>query len=135
MDSLWRPPPIPCEQVKWDLPYKGVAELTVVEGDKVKFTWNTKKATLKHDVFQLTGAASFKNCAVTNKTGTALTKALQKSSFTTKALAPGTYYYTCSVSGHCAAKQKVKVNVVSARAGPLSWSGVRVPSTQLIEWN
>lgn len=103
-------------QIFWDSPYKGPAELIIADGDKLTFAWNTKSASKKNDVFQVTSAANFKNCVTNNKTGKSQTKQIPAGTFTTQALTPGTKYYTSTVAGRCSSKQKVKVNVVSALA-------------------
>lgn len=104
-------------QIAWDLPYKGPAEVTVATGDRLAFTWDTKKATVKNDVFEVAKAADFKNCLANNRTGKGLTKQLSNLTYTTPAFTiPGTKYITSSAGNRCASKQKLKVNIVSALA-------------------
>jgi len=94
--------------------------LSVIVGDTVHFQWTN----VSHDVTQMADKQHLDSC---NFAGSS---ALQTSATTATYNMPtstaGTHYITCSVSGHCAAKQKLIVKVtdapaVASSASPAVW--------------
>ena len=87
----------------WKLHMKTTPLTIKANSDKIKFAW---KGTLPHDVVQVS-ASKFAACDTTG--GTTLAPLALRGNKIIGPLAPGTYYYTCSVQGHCAAGQVLTV--------------------------
>jgi len=60
------------------------------KADRVTFTWDTKRPTVKNDVFQVTTPANFKNCVANSNTGKSLSKQLVAGTYITQPLTGGT---------------------------------------------
>merc|ERR1712232_1102751 len=74
----------------WKLDGSGSNDITILEGDSVKWTW-----TGTHNLRQSTGD----NCD--RMTGPNATLIADVSGFTYEFAEPGTYYYICGIGTHC----------------------------------
>eukprot|EP00884_Botryococcus_braunii_P009474 jgi/Botrbrau1/18528/Bobra.0412s0003.1 len=78
--------------------------VTVPSGSTVTFQWNGR-----HDVNRIPSNACPSDFEASDVSEVAALST--GGSYTTPALPPGTYYYACSVGGHCEAGQLLKVTV------------------------
>lgn len=92
-------------------------KMSVVVGDTVSFQWKDKR----HDVTKMADKAHLDSCNFTGST--VLRAAAETATYNMAASAVGTHYISCSVSGHCAAKQKVIVEVKAAAPVTAAASG------------
>lgn len=98
--------------VNWILPGvsgKPFADVKIKQGQTVTFKWSGAVA---HDVWLMSGKANYDSCSF--KKAIPVSPVPAAKSGTVKVTPPkGTWYFSCSVVGHCGktGKQKVKVIV------------------------
>ena len=85
--------------------------MVVTAGSTVAFHWSDY-----HNVFEV----SNENFAKCNATGVLHAPSAPDGAYSVVLNTPGTYYYICSVSEHCALGQKIAITVQSADAPTLS---------------
>ena len=85
--------------------------MVVTAGSTVAFHWSDY-----HNVFEV----SNENFAMCNATGVLHAPSAPDGAYSAVLNTPGTYYYICSVSEHCALGQKIAITVQSADAPTLS---------------
>jgi len=92
-------------------------KMSVVVGDTVSFQWKDER----HDVTKMADKAHLDSCDFTGST--VLRAAAETATYNMAETAVGTHYISCSVSGHCAAKQKVICEVKAAAPVTAAASG------------
>mmetsp|Transcript_153337 Transcript_153337/g.282213 ORF Transcript_153337/g.282213 Transcript_153337/m.282213 type:complete len:178 (-) Transcript_153337:94-627(-) len=83
------------------------ATITVNVGDTVHFKWD---GNWNHDLQEMAGSAALADCIFTS--ATEIHASTKKGDVSVTMSAPGTKYYSCSVTGHCTSQQKIKVEAV-----------------------
>ena len=89
--------------------------MTVDVGGTVTFTWSAYHNVYQsayHDVYQSANEADYDACVKTG--GTMRADATNTNSYQHTFTAPGTFYFICSVGGHCRDGQKIAVTVTAA---------------------
>lgn len=104
-----------CDQPAWEIPstFTAFEPLTVTTSDRLIFNWNNI-----HDVVSLESEEAYNGCSFANGE---LYDTTVQGPFSYQVivddLEPGTYYFACSIGGHCFAGQKIAVTVTSADEG------------------
>ena len=100
-------PPLPGVSLMWTIPMSPQT-LSLTTGDTLVLTWS-----YVHDVYQSASQADFDACVTTGGTTLAPVSDSSGASYRHTFTAPGTYFWICTVSGHCLAGQKLAITVSS----------------------
>jgi len=77
--------------------------------DTVHFMWKDSPGTAMHQLDQMLDEAHLTSCNFTGST--VLVAAMKTGAYTLPTAAAGTHYFSCNVSGHCAAGQKIIITI------------------------
>ena len=92
----------------WRIPTRDpfrIEPIVAAVNDTLTFTWSSP-----HNVFLSTSEAAFDACD--KSSGVELAAGVSGGTYARTLSAPGTQYFICTVGGHCASGQKVKVHVL-----------------------